>query len=123
MILKSQNGNCTIYIDDFVLGTFPFYNLRSDFPIYFGANQLMDSNTFLDYDLLFFRLTDRLLNESEYFANNISCITEYSINLFYKDKDSNLYLKDQSGNNDHMRLINFKNLKDYIKYINLNLKE
>ena len=76
------------------------------------------------FNLQYFKLYDKALNENEFFKN-ISYPPLYSIPGIFKyiKKDSDLYLKDWSGNNNDFKLYKPTNCKSDIIISNLSFKE
>ena len=72
----------------------------------------------------YFKLYDKALEENEFFKN-ISYSPLYSIPGIFKyiKKDSDLYLKDWSGNNNDFNCVEPTNLKSDVIISNLSLKE
>ena len=76
------------------------------------------------FNLQYFELYDKALNENEFFKN-ISYSPLYSIPGIFKyiKKNSDLYLKDWSGNNNDFKLYKPTNCKSDIIISNLSFKE
>ena len=113
--------------DDFSSGLpqLPNSNVCINWNDYVGqTSSAYDINGTHTFNLQYFKLYDKALNENEFFKN-ISYSPLYSIPGIFKyiKKDSDLYLKDWSGNNNDFKLYKPTNCKSDIIISNLSFKE
>ena len=121
-----KNALTYIYLDDELkvcrsfLPKMPNSNVVLTYNWYNNLSAFRNEVIYIKY----FKLYDKALEENEFFKN-ISYSPLYSIPGIFKyiKKDSDLYLKDWSGNNNDFNCVEPTNLKSDVIISNLSLKE
>ena len=115
------------YNFDFLLNTNSYFAPRNDAIgyayNYFSNSDFRDKFQSSDYNLYYFKLYDKEIQHKDFFK-----YTEYKplyqyTNMSYIKKDGKTFLRDISGNGNHLRLINSEECNTGFEYNDLNFKE